>query len=113
MFCLLFGIIGIPFMLSVLANIGGLMAEGLEYVWSANKIRIKKLRKFFHNLRNKKRKKSNVPLPVTDEENNETGGEEENKPSEKDNEESEEEGEEDDEEEISASGILNFTIREM
>ena len=41
MFCLLFGIIGIPFMLSVLADVGGLMAEGIEYAWLSNKDRIK------------------------------------------------------------------------
>ena len=41
MFCLLFGIIGIPFMLSVLADVGGLMAEGIEYAWISNKDRIK------------------------------------------------------------------------
>ena len=107
MFCLLFGIIGIPLMLSVLANIGGLMAEGLEYIWSANKIRIKKMRKFFRNLRNKKRKKSNVHVPVTDEENNEPLGEEGDKPNNKDDEESgeEQEEEEDEEEEFTSSGI--------
>ena len=108
MFCLLFGIIGIPLMLSVLANIGGLMAEGLEYIWSANKMRIKKMRKFFRNIRNKKRKKTNVPVPVTDEENNEPLGEEGVKSNNKDDEESEEEQEEEDEEEeeLSSSGIL-------
>ena len=41
MFCLGFGIIGIPFMLSVLADVGGLMAEGIEYAWLTNKNRIK------------------------------------------------------------------------
>ena len=40
MFCLGFGIIGIPFMLSVLADVGGLMAEGIEYAWMVNKERI-------------------------------------------------------------------------
>ena len=119
MFCLLFGIIGIPFMLSVLANIGGLMAEGLEYIWSANKIRIKKMRKFFRNLRNKKRRKSNapVPVPITDEENNETEQtekhEEENKPSNKADEESEAEEGDEDEDMSASSGILDFTIQDM
>ena len=117
MFCLLFGIIGIPFMLSVLANIGGLMAEGLEYIWSANKIRIKKMRKFFRNLRNKRRRKSNVPVPVTDEENNETEQtekhEEDNKPSNKADEESEAEEEDEDEDMSASSGILDFTIQVM
>ena len=41
LFCLIFGIIGIPFMLSVLADVGGLMAEGIEYAWIVNKDRIK------------------------------------------------------------------------
>ena len=41
MFCLGFGIVGIPFMLSVLADVGGLMAEGIEFAWMANKERIK------------------------------------------------------------------------
>ena len=39
-FCLLFGIIGIPLMLSVLADVGGLMAGGLEFAWQANKERV-------------------------------------------------------------------------
>ena len=30
LFCLFFGIIGIPFMLSVLADVGGIMAELLQ-----------------------------------------------------------------------------------
>ena len=117
MFCLLFGIIGIPFMLSVLASIGGLMAEGLEYAWSANKTRIKKIRKFFRNLRNKKRKKSKVPVPVTDEENNETHGEEEedkqNKKDDEDNDEDEDEEEdkEKDDDLSASSGNLDFIIR--
>ena len=37
LFCLIFGIIGIPFMLSVLADVGGLMAEGIQYAWETNK----------------------------------------------------------------------------
>ena len=41
LFCLIFGIIGIPFMLSVLADVGGLMAEGIEYAWMVNKDRIR------------------------------------------------------------------------
>ena len=40
LFCLLFGIIGIPLMLSVLADVGGLMAGGLEFAWSSNKERL-------------------------------------------------------------------------
>ena len=41
MFCLIFGMVGIPFMLSVLADVGGLMAEGIEYTWRANKERLR------------------------------------------------------------------------
>ena len=36
---MLFGIIGIPLMLSVLADVGGLMAGGLETLWAGNKKR--------------------------------------------------------------------------
>ena len=65
------------------------------------------MRKFFRNLRNKKRKKSNVHVPVTDEENKEPLGEEGDKPNNKDDQESEEEQEEeeDEEEEFTSSGI--------
>ena len=49
--------------------------------------------------------KTNVPVPVTDEENNEPLGEEGVKSNNKDDEESEEE-EDDEEEDLSSSGIL-------
>ena len=35
--------IGIPLMLTVLANVGSLMAEGLEYSWTTNKERLSRL----------------------------------------------------------------------
>ena len=57
LFCLIFGIIGIPFMLSVLANIGSLMAEGLELVWSSNKARVRRLGR----LLTRRRKKRKIP----------------------------------------------------
>ena len=43
MFCLIFGMVGIPFMLSVLADVGGLMAEGIEYTWLSNRDRFRLL----------------------------------------------------------------------
>ena len=39
-FCLLFGIIGIPLMLTVLVDVSGLMAGGLEMAWSCHKDKI-------------------------------------------------------------------------
>ena len=39
-FCLLFGIIGIPLMLTVLVDVSGMMAGGLEMAWSCHKERI-------------------------------------------------------------------------
>jgi len=36
-FCLLFGIVGIPFMLSVLADVGGILAGLLQVTWGSNK----------------------------------------------------------------------------
>ena len=48
LFCLIFGIIGIPLMLSVLADVGGLMAEGLEVAWEKNKERVIKLAEKMH-----------------------------------------------------------------
>ena len=56
LFCLIFGIIGIPFMLSVLANIGSLMAEGLELVWSSNKARVRRLGRLLTRRRRRRRK---------------------------------------------------------
>ena len=41
LFCLIFGIIGIPFMLSVLADVGGIFAGILQIAWNKNKNRIK------------------------------------------------------------------------
>ena len=59
LFCLIFGIIGIPFMLSVLANIGSLMAEGLELVWSSNKARVRRLGRLL--TRRRRRRKRKIP----------------------------------------------------
>lgn len=44
-FCLIFGIIGIPFMLSVLADVGGIFAGILQIAWNKNKNRIKMVAK--------------------------------------------------------------------
>jgi len=54
-FCLLFGIIGIPFMLSVLADVGSLMAEGLEVAWKTNKKRLVKIAQKLHIIKTKEK----------------------------------------------------------
>ena len=84
MFCLIFGIIGIPLMLSVLANIGSLMAEGLEYLWSSNKHRIRKLGQILRIVKTKNKKRKHSKLDNNDNEaddknvlDEEEGGEEE------------------------------------
>ena len=85
-------------MLSVLANIGSLMAEGLEYVWTSNKQKIKKIGQFLHLVKRKSKKKK---IPQTDEENNETEIKEE------ESEEDEDEEEDETEEEVSATdGVI-------
>ena len=89
LFCLIFGIIGIPLMLSVLANIGSLMAEGCEYLWSANKQRVRRLGQLLRIVQSKKKKEA----VATDEENNET-------------EKKDEDEEEEEEDELSSSGGL-------
>ena len=61
LFCLIFGIIGIPFMLSVLANIGSLMAEGLELVWSSNKARVRRLGRLLTRRRRRRRRRRKIP----------------------------------------------------
>ena len=43
LFCLFFGIIGIPLTLTVLADVGGVMAGSLEKLWSSNKLRLRRL----------------------------------------------------------------------
>ena len=48
LFCLIFGMVGIPFMLSVLADVGGLMAEGIEYTWLSNRDRLRTLAEKLH-----------------------------------------------------------------
>ena len=53
MFCLVFGIIGIPLMLSVLADVGGLMAEGLEMAWESNKERVIRMAEKMHIVKQK------------------------------------------------------------
>jgi len=48
LFCLFFGIVGIPLMLSVLADIGGLMAGLIQVTWGNNKDKLKLLAEKFH-----------------------------------------------------------------
>ena len=48
LFCLLFGIIGIPFMLSVLADVGGIFAGILQLAWGNNKDRIRLIAEKLH-----------------------------------------------------------------
>lgn len=43
LFCLLFGIIGIPFTLSVVADVGGMFATLVSKVWNANGYKMKKI----------------------------------------------------------------------
>ena len=47
-FCLFFGIIGIPFMLSVLADVGGIFAGILQLAWDKNKTRLLLLARKLH-----------------------------------------------------------------
>ena len=98
LFCLIFGIIGIPFMLSVLANIGSLMAEGLELVWSSNKARVRRLGRLLTRRRRRKKK-------IPEEERTEDAADTE-KSAEKlaGDAESAEEEEEEEEDEIATSG---------
>ena len=53
LFCLLFGIIGIPLMLSVLADVGALMAGGLELAWESNKERAIRMAEKLHIVKQK------------------------------------------------------------
>ena len=51
--------VGIPFMLSVLADVGGLMAEGIEYTWLSNRDRLRLLAEKLNII--KPRKVSDAP----------------------------------------------------
>ena len=62
LFCLIFGMVGIPFMLSVLADVGGLMAEGIEYTWLSNRDRLRLLAEKLNII--KPRKVSGVRGPL-------------------------------------------------
>ena len=101
LFCLIFGIIGIPFMLSVLANIGSLMAEGLELVWSSNKARVRRLGRLLTRRRRRRRKRK-----IPEEERTEDAADTEKSAEEleEDAESAEEEEEEEEEDEIASSG---------
>ena len=50
-FCLFFGIIGIPFMLSVLADVGGIFAGILQLAWDKNKTRLILIARKLHLLK--------------------------------------------------------------
>ena len=93
-------------MLTVLASVGSLMAEGLEYSWTSNKQRLKNLAKLIRNFTKRRKKVKKVPETETDAENQE-GGEDgdEVDGSEKDQEEEEEE-----EDEMSVTGGLLTNI---
>ena len=51
---MIFGMVGIPFMLSVLADVGGLMAEGIEYTWLSNRHRLRLLAEKLHIIKQRK-----------------------------------------------------------
>ena len=59
---MIFGMVGIPFMLSVLADVGGLMAEGIEYTWLSNRDRLRLLAEKLNII--KPRKVSGVRGPL-------------------------------------------------
>ena len=48
LFCLLFGIIGIPFMLSVLADVGAIFAGIIQLAWGNNKDRLRLIAEKLH-----------------------------------------------------------------
>ena len=50
-FCLFFGIIGIPLMLSVLADVGGIFAGILQLAWDKNKTRLLLIARKLHLLK--------------------------------------------------------------
>ena len=98
LFCLIFGIIGIPFMLSVLANIGSLMAEGLELVWSSNKARVRRLGRLLTRRGRRKRRK------IPEEEKTEDAADTEKSAEELEDDAESAEEEEEEEDEIATSG---------
>ena len=53
LFCLLFGIIGIPFTLSVIADVGGLFATLLSKFWEKHKDKFKAIQEKLRKKRNK------------------------------------------------------------
>jgi len=63
LFCLLFGIIGIPLMLSVLADVGGLMAGGLEMAWESNKERVIRMAEKMHIVKQKRAEEPEEDFP--------------------------------------------------
>ena len=93
--------------MTVLASVGSLMAEGLEYSWSTNKQRIKNLAQLIRNFAKRRKKVKKVPETEKDAEDQEGGGAGDDvEASEKDQE--EEEDEED--EEMSVTGGLLTNI---
>ena len=93
-------------MLTVLASVGSLMAEGLEYSWSSNKQRIKNLAQLIRNFAKRRKKVKKVPETEKDAEDQEGGGAGDDvEGSEKDQEE-----EEDEDEEMSVTGGLLTNI---
>ena len=55
LFCLLFGMIGIPFTLSVIADVGGLFATLVSTLWNKNKNKVKPLMEKISIITKKKR----------------------------------------------------------
>ena len=98
-------------MLTVLASVGSLMAEGLEYSWSSNKQRIKNIAKLIRNTAKRRKKVKKVPENDAEDQQGDGGGDDVDG-SEKDHEEEEEEEEEgeSDEDEMSVTGGLLTNI---
>ena len=54
LFCLFFGIIGIPFTLSVIADVGGLFATILSKFWEKHKEKFKTIQEKLRKIRHRK-----------------------------------------------------------
>lgn len=65
LFCLLFGIIGIPFMLSVLADVGGIFAGILQLAWGNNKDRLRLIAEKLHIINPRPEKGGLDEMPET------------------------------------------------
>ena len=64
-FCIVFAIIGIPFTLSVIADVGSICATMVSTIWEKSQPYYQKMRKGYKDWKKNQRKKTGIPKIIS------------------------------------------------